>query len=64
MESILKGSGQIAHNHVVAMNTSLVLWAAGVESDLKEGFYKALSSIKEGKPWEKFISLRNYLKAG
>ena len=64
LESILKGSGQIAHNHVVAMNTSLVLWAAGVESDLKEGFYKALSSINEGKPWEKFISLRNYLKAG
>ena len=63
LESTLKGSGQIAHNHVVALNTSLVLWAAGVESDLKEGFYKALSTIKEGKPWEKFISLRNYLLA-
>ena len=34
---MLDGSGQEAHNYVVALNTSLVLWVAGVENNLQEG---------------------------
>ena len=62
-ESVLKGSGKNAHIEVVALNTALVLWVAGIEDNLKEGFNKALLSISKGKPWEKFILLRNYLKS-
>ena len=63
LESILKGSGRKSHNYVVALNTCLVLWAAGLEDDLNKGFKKALSSINEGKPWDKFINLRNFLSS-
>ena len=48
---------------MVALNTALVLWAAGVEENLKEGFNKALFSMKEAKPWDKFLLLRNYLSS-
>ena len=63
LESVLNGSGKEAHNYVVALNTALVLWAAGVEENLKEGFNKALYSMREAKPWDKFLLLRNYLSS-
>ena len=59
--SVLNGSGKKAHKHVVALNTALVLWAAGIENDLHEGFNQALSSINQGNPWENFVLLKNYL---
>ena len=46
---------------VVALNAALVLWAAGNEDDLYEGFNKALFSINEGNPWEYFLRLKTYL---
>ena len=61
LKSVLNGSGQKAHIDVVALNSALVLWAAGIEDDLKEGFNKALFSIKQGDPWKKFLLLKNYL---
>ena len=61
LKSVLNGSGQKSHKDVVALNTSLVLWAAGIEDDLYAGFNKALSSINEGNPWKKFLLLKNYL---
>jgi len=61
LKSVLNGSGQKSHKDVVALNTSLVLWAAGIEDDLCVGFNKALSSINEGNPWDKFLLLKNYL---
>ncbi len=61
LESVLNGSGQLAHNYVVALNTALVLWAAGVEDNLQQGFNHSLLSIKDGNPWKKFIHLRNFL---
>ena len=61
LKSVLNGSGQKSHKDVVALNTSLVLWAAGIEDDLCVGFNKALSSINEGNPWKKFLLLKNYL---
>ena len=62
-ESVLNGSGKIAHNYVVALNTALVFWVAGIEKNLQAGFNKALFSMKEGKPWDKFIQLRTYLSS-
>ena len=47
----------------VALNAALVLWAAGIEDDLHEGFKKALFSINQGNPWEKFLLLKNYLSS-
>jgi len=46
---------------VVALNCALVLWAAGIEDDLNEGFNQALFSINKGDPWKKFLHLKNYL---
>ena len=62
--NVLKGSGKIAHNYVVALNTSLVLWVAGIEENLQVGFDKALLSMSQGIPWKKFSSLRTYLSSG
>ena len=63
LKSVLNGSGQKAHINVVALNVSLVLWAAGIEDNLNEGFNKALFSINQGEPWKKFLLLKNYLSA-
>ena len=62
-ESVLNGSGQKSHKYVVALNTSLVLWAAGIEDDLHKGFDKALFLINQGDPWEKFLLLKTYLSS-
>ena len=61
LKSVLNGSGQKAHKDVVALNTALVLWAAGIEDNLLEGFNKALFSINQGDPWKKFLQLKTYL---
>jgi len=63
LKSVLNGSGQKSHMYVVALNAALVLWAAGIEDDLNEGFNKALFSINQGDPWKKFLLLKNYLSA-
>ena len=63
LRSVLDGSGQKSHNYVVALNTALVLWVAGVENDLHNGFKKALFSINQGDPWNKFLLLKNYLSS-
>ena len=61
LKSVLNGSGDKSHKDVVALNTALVLWAAGIEDDLHKGFNKALFSINQGNPWEKFLLLKTYL---
>ena len=63
LKSVLNGSGQNSHKEVVALNTSLVLWAAGIEDDLNEGFNRALLSINQGNPWNKFLLLKTYLSS-
>ena len=62
-ESVLKGSGQKAHLDVVALNTALVLWVAGIEDNLSKGFKKALLSMSKAKPWDKFLMLKAYLES-
>ena len=61
LKSVLNGSGQKSHIDVVALNSALVLWVAGIEDNLNEGFNKALFSINQGDPWKKFLLLKNYL---
>ncbi len=63
LRSVLNGSGQKSHKDVVALNTALVLWAAGIEDDLYKGFNRALFSINEGNPWEKLLLLKTYLSS-
>ena len=63
LKSVLNGSGQNPHKYVGALNTALVLWTAGIEDDLQEGFNKALFSINQGNPWEKFLLLKTYLSS-
>ena len=63
LRSVLDGTGQKSHKDAVALNASLVLWAAGIEDDLHEGFKKALFSINKGYPWEKFLLLKNFLNS-
>tara|TARA_Y100001933_G_C18938251_1_gene538370 strand:- start:43 stop:1077 length:1035 start_codon:yes stop_codon:yes gene_type:complete len=60
-KDILCGKGKKAHIQVVAFNTALVLWAAGIEKDIKTCINIALSSINSGLPWQKFLKLKNYL---
>ena len=63
LKSVLNGSGQKSHKIVVALNTALVLWAAGIEDDLYAGFNKAFFTINSGDPWKKFLLLRSYLSS-
>ena len=63
LKSVLNGSGQKSHKDVVALNSALVLWVAGIEDDLNEGFNKALFSINQGNPWQKFLLLKTFLSS-
>ena len=62
IKSVLSGSGHKAHMDVVALNTALVLWVAGVEDDIEKGFKKALFSMSKAQPWDKFMLLKAYLE--
>ncbi|WP_320667553.1 anthranilate phosphoribosyltransferase [Prochlorococcus sp. MIT 1307] len=59
--SVLKGEGTIPQRDVVALNTSLVLWAAGVEEDLDCALSKSLNCLKEGLPFQSLESLKRTL---
>ena len=63
LKSVLNGSGKKSHQDVVALNAALVLWVAGIENDIHEGFKKSLFSISQGKPWNKFLLLKEFLSA-
>ncbi len=59
--SVLNGTGQESHKDFVALNTALVLWVAGIEDNLHNGFKEALSIINQGSPWKKFLHLKTFL---
>ena len=63
LKSVLNGSGQKSHKDVVALNTALVLWVAGIEEDLHEGFNKSIFSINQGNPWKTFSLLKTFLSS-
>jgi len=61
LELVLRGNADECQINVVALNTALVLWAAGMEENIENGINKALEIINRGMPWEKFQDLKNYL---
>ena len=62
LEAVLKGEAPAAHRDAVALNTALVLWAAGLQSDLSKGVQQALTSLGEAQPWHRLVSLRDALE--
>ena len=61
LENVLKGQGTVAQMDVVAFNTALVLWVAGVELDLKTAARRASDTLREGLPWQKLQGLQRVL---
>ena len=61
LELVLKGKAYEPQVNVVALNTALVLWAAGKEENIEKGISIALEKMNQGVPWEKFQDLKNYL---
>ena len=59
--SLLKGEGNKHHKEVVALNTALVLWVAGVEDDLKLGVQLSLDCLNTDKSWLLFNQLSDFL---
>jgi len=41
-----------------------VLWAAGLQTDLKAAAEQALMVLSEGKAWDKLVALRDALSDG
>ena len=64
LRAVLQGSGTSAQTDVVAFNTALVLWAAGIQPDLTNASRTALAALREGLPWQKLESLRTALSPG
>ena len=61
LELVLKGKAYESQVNVVALNTALVLWAAGKEENIEKGIGMALEKINQGIPWEKLQDLKLYL---
>jgi anthranilate phosphoribosyltransferase len=61
LENVLKGQATAAQMDVVAFNTALVLWVAGVELDLKTAARRASDTLREGLPWQKLQGLQRAL---
>jgi anthranilate phosphoribosyltransferase len=59
----LRGQGQDGHRDVVALNTALVLWAAGLADSPAAGVPLALEALALGRPWAKLEQLRSVLAA-
>ncbi len=62
LESVLKGVSKKSHLEVVALNVALVLWVSCIEDNIEKGFNAALSVLKKGEAWDKFLKLKNYLE--
>ena len=61
LESLLKGVGNKSHKDVVAFNSALVLWVAGIEDNLSMGVKRSLDCLESDKPWLIFAQLREFL---
>ncbi len=58
LSGVLQGKASNSHLEVVALNTSLVLWAAGLVDDFSLGLNKAKICLEEGLPWSKLQALQ------
>jgi anthranilate phosphoribosyltransferase len=61
LESVLRGQGTRAQADVVALNTALVLWAAGRVEAVADGLPLAQQALAEGWGWQKLVALREAL---
>jgi anthranilate phosphoribosyltransferase len=64
LEQVLRGQGLAAQRDVVALNTAMVLWVAGVEQDFRAGAAMARQSLDQGHPWQRLETLRLALADG
>jgi len=63
LEAVLQGQGSQPQRDVVALNTALVLWAAGVVDAVPEGLALAQRALADGLGWQKLLALREALPA-
>ncbi len=63
LEAVLQGRGTQAQADVVALNTALVLWAAGVASSVAEGVEQSTAALENAAGWQRLESLRAVLSA-
>ena len=61
LESVLQGRGTVAQRDVVALNTALVLWAAGHTDQVAEGLEPARRALASGTAWQRLEALRQAL---
>jgi anthranilate phosphoribosyltransferase len=61
LEAVLQGGGTPAQRDVVALNSALVLWAAGQAADPAEGLEAARSALGSGRAWQVLEALRTAL---
>ncbi|MEB3265995.1 MAG: anthranilate phosphoribosyltransferase [Cyanobacteriota bacterium] len=63
LEAVLQGRGSAAQQAVVALNTALVLWAAGLVDDWSAGLARARQALADGAGWQRLERLRQALSA-
>ena len=61
LQQVLQGRGEPAQRDVVALNTALVLWAAGIDKDLSSAAARAAEALDQGLPWTRLEALRQHL---
>jgi anthranilate phosphoribosyltransferase len=61
LEAVLQGRGTAAQRDVVALNTALVLWAAGGAESVAAGVAPALEALASGAAWQRLEALRGAL---
>lgn len=58
LEAVLQGRGSPAQRDVVALNTALVIWAAGLSASVESALPMALAVLDSGAAWERLQRLR------
>ena len=61
LEAVLKGQGTAAQRDVVALNTALVIWAAGLSDSVESALPMALGALESGAAWGRLEALRDAL---
>lgn len=59
---MLRGEGSAPQREVVALNTALVLWAAGLADSVPEGLEQALVALSGEAPWQRLEQLKAALQ--
>jgi anthranilate phosphoribosyltransferase len=60
---VLQGRGSQPQAAVVALNTALVLWAAGVVDSIAVGYQQAVEALAAGEAWTRLEQLRAALQS-